>query len=629
MSESGIGVSRRQRREAERARGRQVKKALTLGAATLATAGLGARGAQAATFTVSNLNDSGAGSLRQAVLDANAAAGADTITFQAGLTGTITLISGQLAVNDSVDIQGPGSGALSISGNDASRVFYLYNTLGPIDITISGLTITGGSAANGAGIQNVRENLTLDGVLLTANHATANGGGFWGDSTSAALTIRNSTITGNTAANGAGIYLYHTFGPVLIETSSIRNNDSTVNGGGLHVFFLYDDFNLADSTVSGNTAGERGGGVYVEVTRGVSAINAGIQHVTRSTISGNTASEGGGAFFYNVATTFTFENSTISGNQATGGNGGGVFLYSFYDEGDLEFRHDTVVSNGAEEDGGGLFTATGTVTVEHTILANNTAGGTPGNADLGNGGNGNFDLAFSLVESAGTATVTDNGGNILGQDPQLSALADWGGPTETHRPAGTSPAVNAGNAAFAPPPATDQRGGARVVNGVVDMGSVELAPGTIQLTFSSASVGESAGSITITATRTNGTDGAVTALLNSADGTAVAPDDYGQVSAALLSWADGDAASKTVSVTIVNDAVDEPDETFLAVLSAPTGGATLGSPATATITILDDDGGTPPTVEVPTVGDFGRALLTALLGLVGLHLLRRQGARAV
>ncbi len=623
MSESGKGVPRRQRREADREYSRTIRKALTLGAATLASTVPGMPAAQAATFTVTNLNDSGANSLRQAVLDANAAAGADTITFQAGLTGTITLTTGQLAVSDSVDIQGPGAGAISVSGNDASRVFYLYNNLGPIDITISGLTVTGGSADFGAGIANVRENLILDGVLITGNAATGNGGGLWGDSTSSSLTIRDCTITGNTAANGGGIYLYHTFGPVLIETTSIRNNDATVNGGGLHVFFLYDDFNLADSTVSGNTAGEKGGGVYIDVTRGVSAINAGVQQVTRSTISGNTAADGGGVYFYNVATTFTFENSTISGNQATAGNGGGVFLYSFYDQGDLAFNHDTVAGNSATGDGGGLFAASGTVTVEHTIAADNTSAV---NNDLGTGGTGNFDLAFSLVESAGTATVTDNGGNILGQGPQLGALADWGGPTQTHRPAGTSPAVNAGNAAFAPPPATDQRTGARIVNGIVDMGSVELAPGTIQLTFNAASVGESAGTITITARRTGGTDGAVSVLLNSADGTAIAPGDYGQVSAILLSWADGDGTDRTFDVSLVNDLEDEPDETFLVILSAPTGGAALGSPATATITIVDDDGGTTTTVEIPTVGDVGRALLTALLGLVGLHFLRRRQA---
>ena len=62
--------------------------------------------AQAATFTVTNLDDSGPGSLRQAILDANGAAGADIVEFQAGLTGAIVLSSGQLVVSDSVDVQG-------------------------------------------------------------------------------------------------------------------------------------------------------------------------------------------------------------------------------------------------------------------------------------------------------------------------------------------------------------------------------------------------------------------------------------------------------------------------------------------------------------------------------------------
>ncbi|MGH7963573.1 MAG: hypothetical protein ACRERD_17410, partial [Candidatus Binatia bacterium] len=58
------------------------------------------------TFTVTNLDNAGTGSLRQAILDANALAGADIITFQSGLTGTITLTSGELTIADSVDIQG-------------------------------------------------------------------------------------------------------------------------------------------------------------------------------------------------------------------------------------------------------------------------------------------------------------------------------------------------------------------------------------------------------------------------------------------------------------------------------------------------------------------------------------------
>ena len=60
------------------------------------------------TFTVINTDDSGAGSLRQAILDANANVGADIIQFASGVTGTITLTSGELAITDAVDLQGPG-----------------------------------------------------------------------------------------------------------------------------------------------------------------------------------------------------------------------------------------------------------------------------------------------------------------------------------------------------------------------------------------------------------------------------------------------------------------------------------------------------------------------------------------
>ena len=71
-----------------------------------------------ATFTVSNLADAGAGSLRQAVLDANATPGADDIEFTgAGATGTIVLTSGEIDITDSLTVNGPGATALTIDGN--------------------------------------------------------------------------------------------------------------------------------------------------------------------------------------------------------------------------------------------------------------------------------------------------------------------------------------------------------------------------------------------------------------------------------------------------------------------------------------------------------------------------------
>jgi hypothetical protein len=148
------------------------------GAAATAAAGSmsGASTAQAATFTVDNVNDSGPGSLRQAIDDANAAPGADEITFSANVSGTIVLTTGQLPIIDSVVITGPGADAVTISGNDASRVFYLYNGNAVIDVTISGLTVRDGAANDGAGLINFDEHLRLEDMAFTDNHAGRKGG---------------------------------------------------------------------------------------------------------------------------------------------------------------------------------------------------------------------------------------------------------------------------------------------------------------------------------------------------------------------------------------------------------------------------------------------------------------------
>jgi hypothetical protein len=93
---------------------------------------------------------------------------------------------------------------------------------------------------------------------------------------------------------------------------------------------------------------------------------------------------------------------------------------------------------------------------------------------------GTFQLRYDLVQVTGTATISDAGGNLFGLDPLLGPLADNGGPTHTHLPANNSPVVNAGDPAFAPPPATDQRGRLRVMDGRIDIGSVEI-PGELFL----------------------------------------------------------------------------------------------------------------------------------------------------
>jgi len=114
--------------------------------------------------------------------------------------------------------------------------------------------------------------------------------------------------------------------------------------------------------------------------------------------------------------------------------------------------------------------------------------------------------------------------------------------------------------------------------------------GAGQLRFAAAtsSVDESAGSVTLAVRRVSGSSGAVTVHWATANGTAGAPADYAGASGT-LSWASGDSSDKSLSVSLVNDASTEADETFTVALSSPTGGASLGSPATSTVTILDGD----------------------------------------
>src|SRR5215510_12805106 len=105
------------------------------------------------TFTVFNLADSGTGSLRQAVLDANANPGADLIRFAPeARDGTIQLTSGQLSITDDLQIDGPGADRLAVSGKDASRVFQISSG---VAVSIDGLTVTHGRAVGqGGGILN-------------------------------------------------------------------------------------------------------------------------------------------------------------------------------------------------------------------------------------------------------------------------------------------------------------------------------------------------------------------------------------------------------------------------------------------------------------------------------------------
>ena len=125
-------------------------------------------------FHVTTLTDGGAGSLRDAITQANTHAGADTIDFQPGLTGTIALTGGELDITDDLTINGPGADKLTVSGSNISRVFKVE---AGETVTISGLTIAGGNAGtgNGGGIDNFGA-LTVSDSVFSGNSATDGGG---------------------------------------------------------------------------------------------------------------------------------------------------------------------------------------------------------------------------------------------------------------------------------------------------------------------------------------------------------------------------------------------------------------------------------------------------------------------
>jgi hypothetical protein len=150
---------------------------------------------RADSITVANLNDSGAGSLRQAIADGTAG---DTITFS--VTGTIALTSGRLTINRDLTIAGPGAASLTISGSNASQIFGVFGAT----VAISGVTMSGGEAGGGqgGGIENWGA-LTLTDSVVNGNNARI-GGGIYNSGT---LNLTHSTISGNTVAqSGGGFY---------------------------------------------------------------------------------------------------------------------------------------------------------------------------------------------------------------------------------------------------------------------------------------------------------------------------------------------------------------------------------------------------------------------------------------
>jgi predicted outer membrane repeat protein len=466
-----------------------------------------ARQTGAATITVTNRNDSGPGSLRQALANAN---NGDRINF--AVTGAITLTSAGLVVDKNVTISGPGADQLSIVGNQGPFVFSV-NANATI-ATISGLTIRNAQV----GIWNNQGTVSVINCVLSGNSFTGLYNYAAGGSDGASMTVANSIISNN-AGEGAinwlpsdgggcacmtitdsvvsnntnGIFNIGDAFPGAASLTVVNSNVSDNNHGGIN--------NIANggiggsatativrTTVSGNSAG----GVFIsagqgsaEVTitnctisgnstyGGIKAVNffsspAANLSVANSTISGNSAPDSGGGIYASALTNFSIVNSTISGNSA-GTSGGGINNFAS----SLHVANSTITGNSAAF-GGGIYNDEqfSVVEISNTILN----AGTLGENIFNNGGTVTSD-GYNLSSDDGGGYLTGPGDQI-NTDPLLGPLQDNGGPTLTHALLPGSSAIDAGDPNFTPPPFNDQRGCPfdRVFNGRIDIGSFERQP---------------------------------------------------------------------------------------------------------------------------------------------------------
>lgn len=412
---------------------------------------------QAATFTVTKTADTNDAncdadcSLREAIAAANAASTDDVIQFDGTVFSQVSsvILSGTeltIADNGSLTINGAGANLLTISGNNQSRVFFIN---GGAKVVFNDLTIANGNAGIGDG----------GGILVDGSQITE-------------LSINKSRINNNTAGSnttggaGGGIYS-KSFGSININNSTVNNNFAGSDGGG--IFGGVSKLSITNSTVSGNTAKFTGGGVFIDSASGTLSI-------TNSTIDNNTATFQNGGGIYSRTATIT--NSTISSNRA-GSDGGGI-----RNSGATTITNSTISNNragtGGSGDGGGVNQGSFNgdyLNLRNTIIADNLRGAS---VNIPDDFRGNLNSqGYNLIETTNNQPIFgDSTGNIIGRDPQLLPLGNYGGTTQTVALKPTSPAIDAADSNNFPE--KDQRGISRPQDGdangsiLPDIGAFEL-----------------------------------------------------------------------------------------------------------------------------------------------------------
>ncbi len=384
--------------------------AVVLALALLGLTGIGLAQAQpnktspSTTYFVTNTADSGPGSLRQALLDANSSAGPDVIGITAN--GTLNLMSALPAITDGVTVQGPGPDMFKVDGQNLYRVLDIAG----VEVTMSGLTIQRGNVtgpgANGAAIRS-NGDLTLSHVQVLSNTASSTGGGIYvtGD-----LAIDNSQFQNNhsTGGSGGGLraccvttisstqFISNTaqddggavtaFGSTTLENAHFQGNQCTgmaCDGGAMYSF---SQTTIEDTSFVSNLAQDQGGGLSspgnLILRNSLFQDNQGwtggavyaqdAAAVQSSQFINNTATGGGGAIFSFGAITTT--DSLFQNNETTNGPGGGLLS-----SGSAHISATEFLSNTALE-GGGLYHGLWDASVVNSLFAGNQSNGSAGAA---------------------------------------------------------------------------------------------------------------------------------------------------------------------------------------------------------------------------------------------------------
>jgi hypothetical protein len=282
------------------------------------------------TVKVTNNLDSGIGSLRAAITKAQ---NNDTIVFAPKLDGqTITLTSGELVINKSLTIQGPGAGQLAVSGGNASRVFEVDGA--QASVSLSGLTIADGNGQGGT-------DPYYGGAIFNGPGAT--------------LTLAACTLSGSNSGIDYGGAIDNHYGTLTVSSSTLSGN-SAIDGGGA-IDNYYGTLSVSNSTFSGDYA-----------TGGGAILNWGTLTVSNSSLTGDSAAFGGAV--ENIAGTLTLSNSTLLGNSAN--TGGAIYIYS----GSLTVSNTTLSDNSVPQGGHGsaIYMISGNVTVTGCTLTDSASG---------------------------------------------------------------------------------------------------------------------------------------------------------------------------------------------------------------------------------------------------------------